>query len=250
MRRSSEEADDPTVPDWPDVHQCEDCGSEIYRVIDGDGVERAIDTAPMDTVVVNQRSGERVRVRARGSYLFDEARREGGWRLLDPQPVSVLVEDGVVEGDWDDSDYVRVHEELEYEWCIHRVALTPENNEPLYSDHRLTCSAQTEKFLDAMLPEFGGDVWDEVQTGAVGQTAKRVQKALRVKRLVESRDELVLPWKMFKPLGLLDDVTARNGQLGLWWRPEMVKPKKEVQQTRVQEVRQPQLSLFRGERGE
>jgi len=249
MRGSTKDADDDRVPDWPDVHVCEDCGREVYQVVDGDGEVQVIDTTPMDTVVINTRKRGCVRVRARGSYRFDETRREGGWRLLDPQPLAVLVEDGVVEGDWDDGDYERVHEERAYEWCVKRIALTPENDEPLYSEHRLTCEGTTEKFLDAMLPEFAGDDWKDLPIIGDKPAAKKAQKALRVKHLVEMRDELVVPWKLFKPLDLLDDVTGRNGQLGLWWRPEMVKPKKAPIVQRAREVRQPQLSLFRGDGG-
>jgi hypothetical protein len=236
QRKSSLEADDPSVPDWPDEKPCEDCGVAVWIVSDSSGDDVAINARPMDTQVIADVHGK-VRIRARGSYRFDEARREGGYSMPEPVRVTDLVHEDDPERDFAKKEAVR------FEWITTRVQLTVDNDEPLYSEHRLTCSATTEKFLDAMLPEFAGDVWDEVPTNTA--LPKRVQKTLRVKRLVEARPELIVPWRMFRELDLIDDVTGPNRQMGLWWRPEMAKPKAVPVQ---QEVLQPQLSLFRGGR--
>lgn len=157
MRRSTKEADDDNVPDWPSTRECECCGKPCYVVEAEDGSEVLLDSLPMDTELVTELYGEVRRVRAVTSYVHPAAYHVSGWRLLDP--VRVIGP----EGGWF--------------WYATRVRLAAENNETLYSEHVYVCKRVSHKVIEGLLSvvTFSGGAAADVY----GTRAKRVAQKER-----------------------------------------------------------------------
>lgn len=185
-RRSSEEADDDSVPDWPSMRKCEHCKRECYVVESEDGSEVLLDPAPMDTELVTELYGEIRRVRSVSSYVHPSAYAVRGWRLLDPVRVRGA------EGGWF--------------WYASRIRLTPENDEVLYSEHVYVCKRVSPKVIEGLLSNVAlpGAAVEDIY----GSRAKRVAEKERLERWNELTREgyaVELPSEVGK--GGLDSAT-------------------------------------------
>lgn len=158
-RKSSREADDPTVPDWPNEQACPCCGKPCWLVEAEDGSEVLIDTAPMDTELETDLYGEVRRVRAVTSYVHPDTYAVSGWRLLDP--VRVIGQD---EG---------------WYWYASRVRLAADDERPLYSEHIYVCQRVSAKVIEGLLSAvpFVAPVNDqhELRAKRVAMKQKRVE---------------------------------------------------------------------------
>lgn len=156
MRRSTREADDPNVPEWPEERACPDCGKACWAVDDESGTELLLDAQPMETELVTELYGEVRRVRAVSSYVHPGAFAVSGWRLLDPVQV-------IGEG---------------WFWYANRVRLSVEDNRTLYSEHVYTCKRVSPKVVEGLLSvvTYSGGAAADIY----GTRAKKV--ALRERR--------------------------------------------------------------------
>jgi hypothetical protein len=182
LRKSTREADDPTVPDWPNEKRCECCGKPCWSAEAEDGSEVLLDVNPMETELVTELYGEVRRVRAVSSYVHPGAYHVRGWVLRDPVHV--------------------VGEEEEWCWYASRVPLSVDAPETLYSEHVYVCKKVSPKVVEGLLSNVtfhngaAGDIY--------GTRAKKVavrQRRAQVEAWVREGNTVPLPGELGeKPL--------------------------------------------------
>jgi hypothetical protein len=179
MRRSAKDADDPTVPEWPNTHECPRCRQAVWSAISRDGSDVLLDTIPMETQLVVDDSGSSERVRAPGFFRLPSTRRISGWRLHDPSRIVTCeyIPDLPAGETW--------------LWHASKIALTVDNMEALYSEHVYTCSAAPAKMVTAAMHALAltGDGAGDRRKKAAG-ACEEAQRRAAVRRLAKRASEL------------------------------------------------------------